>query len=118
MSITANSSISFNTIGTVTSGATYTLATYSTLSNPGSFTIAGENIGKLTLDPVVGTNAITVTPTLLQAVWNLGTGGSWSTGGNWLDYAPGAAGDAALFGSALTAPPARSCSARRNPSAS
>ena len=97
LTLTANNNFTFNYAGGLSFGTPYTLATYNTLNNAGSFTIAGQTSGRLTLNPVIGANAITVTPTLAQAIWNNSSGGNWSTG-PWINYVPSVAGDAALFG--------------------
>lgn len=102
LALTANSTIQFNQIGNYDLGTTYTLATYNTLSNAGGFTVGGFSAGRLSLQPQLGPTALTMTPVLDNAVWNSATGGTWSAG-PWTNYIPNAIGDAALFGSALTA---------------
>lgn len=102
LTLTANSAFSFNPIAHYDYGSTYTLATYSTLNNTGPFTIAGLTAGRLSLTPNIGANAITMTPTLDNAVWDNTTGGTWAAG-PWTGYTPNAVGDAALFGSKLAA---------------
>ena len=97
LSLTANTNTMFNFVGAIRNGSTYTLATYGSLNNPGAFTLGGQTIGRLTLDPVVGATSITLTPSLAQGVWNSSSGGNWSSG-PWLNYTPSVAGDAALFG--------------------
>jgi fibronectin-binding autotransporter adhesin len=98
LTLTANSAFSFTAIGEISSGTTYTLATYNTLNNSGPYTISGQTVGRLILTPTIGANAITVTPTVAQAIWNSSSGGNWSSG-PWLNYTPGVAGDTAMFGS-------------------
>ena len=102
LALTANSALSFNQIGGYNIGTTYTLASYTTLSNPGSFTVSGFAAGRLTLNPVLGPTALTLVPQLDNATWNNTTGGTWDTG-PWTGYTPNAAGDAALFGTKLAA---------------
>lgn len=102
LTLTANSAFSFNPIAHYDYGSAYTLATYSTLNNTGGFTIAGLTAGRLSLTPNIGANAITMTPTLDNAVWDNTTGGTWAAG-PWTGYTPNAVGDAALFGSKLAA---------------
>ena len=107
--LTANSAFTFNPIGVLATGSTYTLVNSTNAIATGGFSIAGQTIGKLSLAPVVNANTITLTPTLSQGNWNNPAGGIWSdgnpnaTGGNWLNYKPTIAGDAALFGAAITA---------------
>ena len=97
--LSADSSFTFATAGGVSFGSTYTLVTYNTLDNAGPFTIAGMASGRLNLNPVIGANAITLTPVLDQGVWASNSGGNWSAG-PWNNYTPSVAGDAALFGAA------------------
>ena len=105
--LTANSAFTFTAIGVPATGSTYTLLSSTNAIVTGGFTLAGQTIGKLSLTPVVNANTITLTPTLSQGIWNIATGGNWSLGnpsataGNWLNYKPTVAGDAALFGSAI-----------------
>ena len=108
--LTANSAFTFNLIGAVTSGASYTLLTSATPIATGGFSISGQTIGKLTLTPTIDANTVTLTPVLAEGGWNQAGGGNWSLGdpgttsGNWNNYKPTVAGDAALFGSAITEP--------------
>jgi|GEM_PF-1245978 len=99
--LAGNSTLAFTAIAPPTIGAPYTIATYTTLNNPGSFTLSGTTIGRLSLNPVLGATAVTLTPTLDSATWNNPTSGAWGTG-PWLNYTPNAVGDSAVFGSALT----------------
>ena len=103
LTLTNNSFFTFNAIGAIDSTSTYTLLTSTNPISAGSYTIAGQTVGRLTLDPVINANSITLTPILQQGVWNIPTGGNWSASGNWLNYTPSVAGDAALFGPALAA---------------
>ncbi len=102
LALTANSAFTFNQIGGYNVGTNYTLVSYATLNNPGGFTVSGFSAGRLTLNPVIGPTAITMTPQLDSATWNTAAGGNWETG-PWLAYTPNAVGDAALFGNKLTA---------------
>jgi autotransporter-associated beta strand protein len=106
--LTGNSAFTFNSIGAV--GGTYTLVTSANPITAGGFGITGQTIGRTTLTPTINTNTITVTSSLDEGRWNQAGGGNWSVGdpsmtaGNWDAYKPTIAGDAALFGSAITAP--------------
>lgn len=108
--LTANSAFTFNPIGAIANGTPYTLITSTNPIVTNGFSIAGQTVGKLTLTPTINANTVTLTPILLQGIWNQTGGGNWSngnpnaTGGNWTNYKPTVAGDAALFGSAITAP--------------
>jgi fibronectin-binding autotransporter adhesin len=109
-SLTGNSSFTFNPISPILNGGSYTLLTSSSPIVTGGFSLSGQNTGRLTLNPVINTNTITMTSTLFEGIWNQSGGGDWSvgnpsaTGGNWNNYKPTVAGDAALFGSTITAP--------------
>ena len=106
--LTGNSAFTFNSIGAI--GGTYTLVTSANPITAGGFGITGQTIGRTTLTPTINTNTITVTSSLDEGRWNQAGGGNWSVGdpsmtaGNWDAYKPTIAGDAALFGSAITAP--------------
>ncbi len=107
--LTANSAFSFNAIGAVSNGSTYTLLTSTNpITNSGPYTISGQTIGRAILTPTIGTNTITVTASLDEGIWNQTGDGDWSNGnpsataGNWTNYKPTVSGDAALFGSAIT----------------
>jgi len=102
--LTGNSAFTFNPIGAITNGATYTLLTSANAITTGGFSITGLTAGKLTLTPTINANTVTLTPVFLEGIWNQTGGGIWSSGGNWTNYTPTFAGDAALFGSAITAP--------------
>ena len=109
--ITADSSFTFDAIGAVSSGSTYTVLTSANaITNSGPFSITGQTIGRVILTPTINTNTITVTASLNEGIWSQAGGGNWSdgdpdaTGGNWTNYKPTILGDAALFGSAITAP--------------
>ena len=108
--LTANSIVSFNSIGAVASGASYTLLTSANPITTGGFTLTGQTIGKLSLTPTINANTVTITPTLNEGIWNQTGGGDWSNGdpgataGNWTNYKPTIAGDAVLFGSAISGP--------------
>ena len=104
VALSANSSFTFNTIGAITSGATYTLLTATSPIVANGFSIAGQVVGQLTLTPTISGNTITLTPVLAEGTWNQPGGGNWSTTSNWTNYKPTNAGDAALFGSSITAP--------------
>ncbi len=101
LAITANSAFTFNQIGGYEFGQTYTLVSSTNSVSNGGFTISGASAGRLTLQPVIGTNAVTLTPQLDSSSWNSATGGVWGTG-PWSSYTPDAIGDAARFGPALT----------------
>jgi fibronectin-binding autotransporter adhesin len=107
--LTANSSLNFNALGALANGGSYTLINSTNAIATGGFTLTGQTVGKLTLTPTVNTNTVTLNTVLLQGIWNQTGGGNWSngnpsaTGGNWTNYKPTVAGDAALFGSAITA---------------
>ena len=73
--------------------------------------MTGTTIGKLSLTPTINANTVTITPSLDEGVWNQTGGGDWSVGNpggpsapNWDNYKPTVAGDAALFGSNISAP--------------
>ncbi len=108
--LSANSSFAFTGVGAV--GGSYTLLTsVNPIVNTGAFAISGQTLGRVNLVPTINANSITVTTTLEEGVWNQTGGGNWSvgnTGGpsapNWNNYKPTVPGDAALFGSAITAP--------------
>jgi autotransporter-associated beta strand protein len=106
--LTANSAFTFNSIGGIS--GTYTLVSSANPITTGGFSITGQTIGRTTLTPSINTNTITVTSSLDEGRWNQAGGGNWSVGdpnmtaGNWDAYKPTVAGDAALFGSAITAP--------------
>jgi autotransporter-associated beta strand protein len=100
--LTGNSAFTFNPIGAITSGATYTLLTSASQIVTGGYGITGP-AGKVVFNPTITTYTVTVTPVLLEGIWNQAGGGDWSTG-NWTNYKPAVAGDAALFGSAITGP--------------
>ena len=107
--LTANSTFSLNPVGAVNNGASYTLLTSANPITANGFTLAGQTIGKLTLAPTLNTNTVTVTFALFEGIWNQSGGGLWSngdpgaTGGNGSNYKPTVAGDAVLFGSAISA---------------
>ena len=107
--LTANSVLNFNVLGALANGGSYTLLNSTSAIATGGFTLAGQTVGKLTLTPTVNANTVTLNTVLLQGIWNQTGGGNWSngnpsaTGGNWTNYKPTVAGDAALFGSAITA---------------
>ncbi len=107
--LSANSAFNFTSIGAV--GGSYTLVTSANpITNTGSHTITGQTIGRVTLTPTVNTNTITIDSTVFEGKWNQAGGGNWSSGdpnatlGNWDNYKPTVAGDAALFGDSITAP--------------
>jgi autotransporter-associated beta strand protein len=102
--LTAPSVFTFNPIGGIISGLTYTLLTSTNPIVTGGFSITGQTIGRLTFAPTINTNTVTVTPVLYEGIWNQAGGGNWSDDPNWTNYKPAAAGDAALFGSAITSP--------------
>jgi fibronectin-binding autotransporter adhesin len=109
--LTANSAFTFDAIGAVANGSTYTVLTSANpISNSGSFTISGQTIGRVILTPTINTDTITVTASLNEGIWNQAGGGNWSNGnpsataGNWTNYKPTVSGDAVLFGSAISAP--------------
>ena len=108
--LTGNSAFSLNPVGAVSSGASYTLLTSANPITTNGYTISGQTIGKLSFTPTINTNTVTVTAGLLEGVWNQTGAGVWSvgdpaaTGGNWTNYKPSVAGDAVLFGAAITAP--------------
>jgi fibronectin-binding autotransporter adhesin len=109
--ITADSSFTFDAIGAVSNGSTYTVLTSANaITNSGPFSITGQTIGRVILTPTINTNTITVSASLNEGIWSQAGGGNWSdgdpdaTGGNWTNYKPTILGDAALFGSAITAP--------------
>jgi len=99
LALTANSSAAFTPIGAIVNGSSYTLATFNTLSNSGSFTLSGQSFGALTLNPVINANTITLTATLNESAWNNTAGANWSVG-PWTSYTPTNPGDAARFGTA------------------
>jgi autotransporter-associated beta strand protein len=109
-SLTANSTVTFNPIGAITTGGSYTLLTSANPINTNGFTLAGQPIGRFSFTPTINANTVTVTPLLNEGTWNQTGGGDWSLGdpkmtsGNWTNYKPTVAGDAALFGSSITAP--------------
>jgi autotransporter-associated beta strand protein len=108
--LSANSSFAFTGVGAV--GGSYTLLTsVNPIVNTGAFAISGQTLGRVNLVPTINANSITVTTTLDEGVWNQTGGGNWSVGNsggpsapNWDNYKPTVPGDAALFGSAITAP--------------
>ena len=103
--ITANSALTFNSLGGLSEGNTYTVLTsVNPITNAGGFTLTGQTIGRVTLTPTINANTITVTATVDEGQWALEGGGNWSTGANWTGYPPTSAGDAALFGAAITGP--------------
>lgn len=107
--LSANSALSLTSIGAV--GGSYTLLTSANpITNAGPYTITGQTLGRVTLTPTVNANTITIDSTLFEGEWNQAGGGNWSVGdpnatsGNWDNYKPTVAGDAALFGDSITAP--------------
>lgn len=103
--ITANSALTFNSLGGLSEGNTYTLLTsVNPITNTGGFTLTGQTIGRVTLTPTINSNSITITATVDEGQWANDASGNWSQGGNWTGYLPTSAGDAALFGSAITVP--------------
>ena len=103
-SLTANSAITFNSLGGLSEGATYTLVTSANpITNSGPFTLTGQTIGRVTLTPTINATTITVAADVDESAWGVDSDGNWSLSTNWTGYLPGAAGDAALFGSAITA---------------
>lgn len=109
LNITANSALSFTSVGVIE--GTYTLVTSTIpINNLGAFALSGQIVGRVTLTPTINTNTITVTSSINEGKWNKAGGGNWSDGdpdataGNWLNYKPTVAGDAALFGDSITAP--------------
>ena len=109
LTLTANGAFAFNLIGPI-SGASYTLLTSTNPITTGGFMIGGQTVGKLSLMPTINANTITLTPALAEGSWSQSGGGNWSLGdpaltaGNWTNYKPTVAGDAALFGSAIAGP--------------
>ena len=107
--LTANSALNFNVLGALANGGSYTLINSTSAIVTGGFSLAGQTVGKLTLTPTINANTVTLNTVLQQGIWNQTGGGNWSvgnpsaTGGNWTNYKPTVAGDAALFGSAITA---------------
>ncbi len=107
--LTSNSALNFNVLGALANGGSYTLLNSTSAIVTGGFSLAGQTIGRLTLTPTVNANTVTLNTVLLQGIWNQTGGGNWSVGdpnataGNWTNYKPTVAGDAALFGSAITA---------------
>lgn len=106
--LTANSAFNFSSIGAI--GGTYTLVNSTNpITNAGSYTISGQNLGRVTLTPTVNANTITVSSSVFEGKWALTGGGNWSEGNpemtedNWLNYKPTVAGDAALFGDTILA---------------
>lgn len=104
LTLTANSNLALNIIGTLTNGASYTLLTSTNPITTGGFSIAPQTINRLTLTPTINTNTVTLAATLDQTTWTVNGDGSWTTGTNWSSYTPILAGDAARFGSTITAP--------------
>jgi autotransporter-associated beta strand protein len=102
--LTAPSVFTLNPIGGITNGATYTLLTSANPIVTGGFSITGPAAGRLTLNPTINTYTVTVAPVLDEGIWNQAGGGNWSDDPNWTNYKPAVAGDAALFGSAITGP--------------
>ncbi len=103
--LTANSALTFNSLGVLSEGNTYTLLTsVNPISNAGGFTLPSQTIGRVTLIPTINTNSITITASVDEGQWATDADGNWSVGANWTGYTPTTAGDAALFGSAITAP--------------
>ncbi|OYV04383.1 MAG: hypothetical protein CFE26_17190, partial [Verrucomicrobiales bacterium VVV1] len=109
--LTANSSFNFDVIGAVSNGSTYTvLNSVNDITNSGPYTISGQTIGRVVLTPTINAKTITVAASLFEGIWNQTGGGNWSNGnpaataGNWDNYKPTVSGDAALFGSSITAP--------------
>jgi len=110
--LTANSTVSLRAIGAINTSGSYTLLTSTNPIATGGFALTAAPIGRLSGNVTVNSNTVTITPTLDEGVWNQTGGGNWSEGdpnttaGNWTNYKPSVAGDAALFGSAITGPSA------------
>jgi fibronectin-binding autotransporter adhesin len=103
--LTANSALTFSSLGGLSEGGSYTLLTSANpITNAGSFTLSGQTIGRVTLTPTINANTITVATSVDESQWGVDGGGNWSLAGNWTGYLPETAGDAALFGSGITAP--------------
>ncbi len=102
--LTANSAFTFNALSGLSAGDTYTLVSSANPINSGGFTLTGQTIGRVTLTPAIVGNTIIVTATVDESAWGVDSGGNWSLGTNWTGYLPEIAGDAALFGSVITAP--------------
>jgi fibronectin-binding autotransporter adhesin len=103
--LTANSALTFNSLGGLSEGGSYTLLTSANpITNGGSFTLSGQTVGRVTLTPTINANTITVATTVDESQWGVDGNGNWSLAGNWTGYLPETAGDAALFGPAITAP--------------
>jgi autotransporter-associated beta strand protein len=103
-SLTGNSFVAINPIGAFTNGGSYTVLTSATPISTGGFSLSGLTVGRLSVTPTVNTNTVTITPVLSEGIWNFNGNGNWDTGGNWTNYKPTVAGDAAFFGSAITGP--------------
>ncbi len=107
--LTANSALNFNVLGALANGGSYTLLNSTSAIATGGYNLTGQTVGRLTLTPTINTNTVTLSTSLFQGIWNQTGGGNWSVGnpnataGNWTNYKPTVAGDAALFGSAITA---------------
>jgi autotransporter-associated beta strand protein len=102
--LTGNSALTFNLIGGITNGATYTLLTSANPIVPGIFSITGQTSGRLTLTLTINAKTVTLTSGLDEGSWNNTVGGDWSDAGNWTGYKPTAVGDAPLFGLTIAAP--------------
>jgi len=95
-----NSALAFNPISAIANGATYTVLTSTNDIDANGFGITGQ-AGRFSFTPTINTKTVTLTCALDLGEWNQTGGGSWGTVGNWNNYKPAIAGDAALFGSAL-----------------
>ncbi|OYV04507.1 MAG: hypothetical protein CFE26_16525, partial [Verrucomicrobiales bacterium VVV1] len=103
--LTANSALTFNSLGGLSEGGSYTLLTSTNpITNSGPFTLTGQTIGRVTLTPTINATSITVATSVDESQWGVDGNGNWSLAGNWTGYLPETAGDAALFGSTITAP--------------
>jgi autotransporter-associated beta strand protein len=111
--LSANSFFTINAIPTLALDTPYTLLTSAgAITNTGPYiiTVPGAG-GKLVYATTIGTNDVTFTASMSEGEWNQAGSGNWSVGNpggpsapNWNNYKPTVAGDAALFGSAITAP--------------
>jgi autotransporter-associated beta strand protein len=87
---------------------TYNLIQYSGAisgTGVGSLSVANQQAGKAyTFGTSGGFVTLSIADSGLVASWNVDASGNWTTGANWSPSEPNAAGDTAIFGSAITAP--------------
>jgi autotransporter-associated beta strand protein len=71
----------------------------------GALTVANQQAGKAyTFGTSGGFVTLSIADSGLVASWSVDASGNWTTGANWTPSEPNAAGDTAVFGSAITAP--------------